>query len=94
MAAAFTPLLLALSGKFNLVTLITGIGYERLNVVHRWVGWATFGLSVAHTVPFLVAPLKEGGRAALKEQFYSEGGFEVSQSIALEGPLTWLVIAN
>ena len=78
MAAAFTPLLLVLSGKFNLVTLITGIGYEKLNVVHRWVGWATFGLSVAHTIPFLVAPLREGGRAALKEQFYSPGGFEVS----------------
>ena len=78
MAAAFTPLLIALSGKFNLVSLVTGIGYEKLNVVHRWVGWATFGLSVAHTIPFLVAPLREGGRAALKEQFYSPGGFEVS----------------
>ncbi|KAE9378406.1 ferric reductase-like protein like transmembrane component [Stipitochalara longipes BDJ] len=31
------PLLILLSGKVNIIGLITGVGYERLNVIHRWV---------------------------------------------------------
>ena len=58
MAASLTPLLIALSGKANLVTLLTGLGHEKLNIFHRWVGWSVFGLSVAHTIPFILAPLR------------------------------------
>jgi ferric-chelate reductase len=31
------PLLILLSGKVNMIGLITGVGYERLSVIHRWV---------------------------------------------------------
>lgn len=78
MAAACTPLIVALAGKANFVTLLTGIGHERLNTLHRWVSWMCFGLSVAHTVPFIVAPLKDGGPKALHKQYYKKNGFEVS----------------
>ena len=78
MAAALTPLLVSLSGKVNLVSMLTGYGYEKLNVIHRWVGWVMFALSVVHTIPFIVAPLKDGGYAALHKQFYKKGAFEVS----------------
>lgn len=37
MAQAMTLLIIALSGKANLITLLTGIGHEKLNVFHRWV---------------------------------------------------------
>ena len=79
MAASLTPLLVALSGKANLVTFLTGLSHEKLNFFHRWVGWSVFGLSVAHTVPFIVAPLHDGGYLALHKQFYKPGGFEVSK---------------
>lgn len=72
-----TPLLVALAGKAKVVTLVTGLGHEKLNVVHRWVGWSVFGLSVAHTIPFIVAPLPDGGYSALHKQFYKPGTFEV-----------------
>ena len=81
MAASLTPLLLALSGKANSVTLITGLGHEKLNVFHRWVGWSMFGLSLAHTIPFIVAPLHDGGYSALHKQFYTPGGFEVKDQL-------------
>lgn len=80
MAVALTPIIVALSGKVNIVTLLTGIGYEKLNVIHRWAAWICFGLSVVHTIPFIVVPLKEGGLAVLHEQFYSKGAFEVQIS--------------
>ena len=91
MAASLTPLLMALSGKANLVTLVTGLGHEKLNIFHRWVGWSIFGLSVAHTIPFIVAPLHDGGYAALHKQFYEPGGFEVRNEIICL-PL-WLLIS-
>ncbi|ETN45831.1 uncharacterized protein HMPREF1541_00012 [Cyphellophora europaea CBS 101466] len=37
MAVALTPWIIALSGKANIVSLLTGIGYEKLNIVHRWM---------------------------------------------------------
>ena len=77
MAIACTPILLALAGKANIITLLTGVGHEKLNVIHRWVAWMCFGLSVVHAIPIIVAPLREGGYGALHEQFYSPGGFEV-----------------
>lgn len=77
MAAACTPLLVALSGKANLITLLTGIGHERLNVVHQWVAYMCLGLSVVHTIPFIVAPLRDGGYAALHNAFYEPGAYEV-----------------
>ena len=80
MSIALTPIIFALAGKVNLVTLLTGIGYEKLNVIHRWISYLCFALAVVHTVPFIVAPLREGGAKALHEQYYSQGGFEVELS--------------
>ncbi|KAF2152723.1 hypothetical protein K461DRAFT_294366 [Myriangium duriaei CBS 260.36] len=76
MATALLPWIIGLSGKANIITLLTGVGHEKLNIVHRWISWLCVGLSVVHTVPFIVAPLKDGGPAALHKQYYKLGGFE------------------
>jgi hypothetical protein len=80
MACALTPVIVALSGKYNVVTLITGISHERLNVLHRYTGYTCLGLSVVHTIPFFVAPLRDGGYAALHAGFYESGSLYVSHS--------------
>lgn len=77
MATALTPIIVALAGKVNLVTALTGISHEKLNIIHRWVALMILVLSIIHTVPFLVAPLREGGAAALKQKFYADGSYEV-----------------
>jgi hypothetical protein len=59
MAFACNPILGALAGKANVVTLLTGISHGKLNVVHRWVGWMTLALSLLHIIPFIVAPLRD-----------------------------------
>jgi hypothetical protein len=86
MAVALTPLIVALSGKYNVITLVTGISHERLNVLHRYAAYICLGLSVVHTIPFIVQPLKEGGFKALHAQFYSPGGMEVSHSSSSSRP--------
>ncbi|KAL8708762.1 MAG: hypothetical protein Q9220_006404 [cf. Caloplaca sp. 1 TL-2023] len=57
------------------------LSYRRLR--GPWVAFACLALSIAHTVPFLVAPLKDGGYAALHKQFYEPGGFEYTGTPAL-----------
>ncbi|KAF2816241.1 uncharacterized protein BDZ99DRAFT_458126 [Mytilinidion resinicola] len=76
MAIALTPIIVALAGKANIITLMTGISHEKLNVVHRWVSYMCLFLSIVHTVPFIVAPLKDGGAKALHAQYYKTGGME------------------
>jgi hypothetical protein len=71
MAAGLTPIIVALSGKYNIVTMLTGISHERLNVLHRYVGYIYLVLSIVHTIPFLIMPLKDGGTQALYERFYT-----------------------
>lgn len=69
-AVAMMPWIIALSMKTNLVSLLTGIGHERLNVLHRWGGYLCLLLSLIHTVPFYITPLwDEGGLATFKSYF-------------------------
>ncbi|EAW13757.1 ferric reductase family protein [Aspergillus clavatus NRRL 1] len=42
------PLLLSLVGKNNIVSLMTGISYERLNIYHRWVARGCFLMATLH----------------------------------------------
>jgi hypothetical protein len=48
--AALLPLCIALAGKVNLITILTGISYARLNFWHRYLGSAIFALSICHAV--------------------------------------------
>ncbi|PYH35846.1 ferric reductase family protein [Aspergillus neoniger CBS 115656] len=48
LAAAQIPLLVALAGKRNLVGMLCGIPYVRLNIYHRWVSRGLLLLSTFH----------------------------------------------
>ena len=48
LAIAQTPLLILLAGKNNLIGLVTGVTYERLNVLHRWVARGFLLLATVH----------------------------------------------
>ncbi|ORY04196.1 ferric reductase like transmembrane component-domain-containing protein [Clohesyomyces aquaticus] len=69
-AFACVPILMALAGKANVITLLTGISYEKLNVVHRWVAWISFGLSWVHTIPFFWISYTDGGAENVAMQFF------------------------
>ena len=70
---AMTPIVVALSGKYNLVTLLTGISHEKLNFLHRWCGIIYLFFGIVHTVPFLINDYRSGGPKRLYYQFYYEG---------------------
>jgi hypothetical protein len=60
LAVALMPWIVSLSMKANFITLLTGIGHERLNVLHRWLAYICMILSIIHTVPFYVTSDREG----------------------------------
>ena len=48
LALAQVPLLILLAGKNNLIGFVTGVSYERLNVLHRWVSRVLLLLATLH----------------------------------------------
>lgn len=94
-AVAMTPWIIATSMKANLLTLITGIGPERLNVFHRWAGYLCLFLVLVHTIPFYVQPVWDDGGMIVFEKLFPEGsGVIYGTGIACLVPLLWLCVAS
>ncbi|KAI8623396.1 ferric reductase like transmembrane component [Xylariaceae sp. FL1651] len=94
-AVAMTPWIVATSMKANLLTLITGIGPERLNVFHRWAGYLCLFLSLVHTVPFFVQPVWDDGGLQIYQKLFPQGsGVIYGTGIACLVPLGWLCVAS
>lgn len=73
-AVAMMPWIIALSMKANVITLLTGIGHERLNVLHRWLAYLCLLLSLVHAIPFYVTPIwSEGGLGIFQSAFGNSG---------------------
>jgi len=54
LAYALTPLTVALSTRESIITLVTGIPYQSLNFLHRWLGRIIFIQSFLHTLVWTV----------------------------------------
>jgi hypothetical protein len=74
LAVALMPWIIATAMKANLISLITGIGHERLNVLHRWGAYICLILSLIHTIPFYVTPVWDAyGLTQFKMMFQNQG---------------------
>lgn len=94
-AVAMTPWIIATSTKANILTMITGVGPERLNVFHRWAGYLCLFLSLVHTVPFYVQPVwEDGGMDVFQKLFPPGSGVIYGSGIACLVPLIWLCVAS
>uniref|UniRef100_A0A060T4X6 ferric-chelate reductase (NADPH) n=1 Tax=Blastobotrys adeninivorans TaxID=409370 RepID=A0A060T4X6_BLAAD len=82
MANALTPFIYAFSGKTNVVTMLTGVSYERLQVFHQTVAWMSLFFAWVHTIPFFLAFVWEGGSSYLHSEFVSDV-YYVSGTVAL-----------
>ncbi|EFE39442.1 hypothetical protein TRV_05839 [Trichophyton verrucosum HKI 0517] len=69
LAVATLPWIIALSTKPNIISVFTGIGHERLNVLHRWTGYLCLFLALVHMVPFYITPVWEDGALPLFSLF-------------------------
>ncbi|KAI4702097.1 hypothetical protein J4E81_002459 [Alternaria sp. BMP 2799] len=92
MAVALMPWIVALATKANLISMITGISHERLNVLHRWAAYICLLLSILHTVPFYVTPVWEkGAQQAFQQLLQQQSGMYIyGTGIAALVPLCFL----
>ncbi len=86
-AVAMMPWIIGLSVKANLITLITGIGHERLNVLHRWASYIFLLLSLVHTVPFYITPIWDEGGLNTWKKYFSTGYYPYGSGWAALAPL-------
>lgn len=97
LAISMTPWIIATSMKANLVSMITGISHQRLNVLHRWGGYLCLFLALVHTIPFYVQPVWDDGGLAIFQQFGNlifVDGYPYGTGLCALVPLCWLVVAS
>ncbi|KAL5355913.1 putative ferric-chelate reductase [Aspergillus floccosus] len=59
-ALALLPFVLALGTKANLISMLTGVPHEKLQVFHHWTSYAMFVLALVHTFPFIIYHIDKG----------------------------------
>lgn len=77
LAVAMMPWIVALSMKANFISILTGMGHERLNVLHRWAAYICLLLSLIHTIPFYITPIYDRGGYAVFKSFFANQHFYV-----------------
>ena len=50
----------ALGTKPNLISALTGVSHEKLQVFHHWTSYAMFVLALVHTFPFIIYHIDKG----------------------------------
>lgn len=92
LAVAMMPWIVALSMKANFITLLTGIGHERLNVLHRWAAYVCLFLSLVHTIPFYVTPIWDHGGLAVFKSYFNGQTYIYGTGVAALVPLLVLCV--
>ncbi|KAF7595652.1 hypothetical protein BBP40_005400 [Aspergillus hancockii] len=60
MALALLPFVLALGAKANLISALSGVPHEKLQIYHHWTSYAMFILALIHTFPFIIFNIWKG----------------------------------
>ncbi|QIW99841.1 hypothetical protein AMS68_005359 [Peltaster fructicola] len=58
LAYALTPLSVLLGNRESLLSVLTGIPYQKLNFLHRWLGWIIFVQSALHTIGWCIVEIR------------------------------------
>ncbi|PWN38545.1 uncharacterized protein FA14DRAFT_160038 [Meira miltonrushii] len=95
MANGLFPFLFALGSKYNIITIVSNISYERLQVYHQWLARLVLFLGFVHAIPFIVQPVQEGGTALMHEYYFNPDDYQMyytgTASMAL---LVWMIISS
>lgn len=91
-AVAMVPWIVALSTRANFISMLTGFGHERLNVLHRWAGYLCLFLSLVHTIPFFITPIWEDGALIWYQQYLPRHVWVYGTGVAALAPLVFLCI--
>jgi predicted ferric reductase len=92
LAVAMVPWIVALAAKANFITMLTGLGPERLNGLHRWSAYICLFLCLVHMIPFYVTPIWEDGAMVNYRKFVNLPMYVYGTGLAAAVPLFVLCI--
>ncbi|RMZ83818.1 hypothetical protein DV738_g858, partial [Chaetothyriales sp. CBS 135597] len=92
-AVSLLPWIVATSAKANLISYMTGIGHERLIVLHRWAAYIFTIFAIIHAVPFWWQSVHDpAGFATWKLYFPPQPWHIYTSGIAVMAPLIFLTV--
>ncbi|RMZ85948.1 hypothetical protein DV737_g133, partial [Chaetothyriales sp. CBS 132003] len=92
-SVSLLPWIVATSSKANLVSYMTGIGHERLIVLHRWMAYIFAIFAVIHAVPFWWQSVHDpDGFRTWKLYFANQPWYIYTTGIAAMAPLIFLTV--
>ena len=92
MSVSLIPWIVVTSSKANLITYLTGIGHERLVVLHRWSAYICSVLAVVHAVPYWYQSVTDPEGYATFKLYFNQRYYVFTTGIAAIGPLIFLTL--
>ena len=92
MAIALIPWIVALASKANMIAFMTGIGHERLIVLHRWGAYLCLILSAIHAVPYWYQSVRDPEGFTKFKLYFNQQYYIFTTGIAAIIPLVFLVV--
>lgn len=91
-SVSLLPWIVATSSKANVLTLLTGIGHERLIVLHRWAAYLCALFAVIHAVPYWWQSVRDESGFTIFKLYFNQQYYIYTTGIAAIAPLAFLVL--
>lgn len=92
MSIALVPWITALASKANVISFMTGIGHERLIVLHRWGAYLCIILAIIHAVPYWYQSMKDPEGFATFKLYFHQQYYIFTTGIAALIPMIFLIV--
>jgi predicted ferric reductase len=90
-SVSLLPWVVLTSSKANLLSYLTGIGHERLIVLHRWAAYLCAMFAFIHAVPYWYQSVRDESGFATFKLYFNQQYYIFTTGIAAIAPLIFLV---
>ena len=92
LSVSLVPWVVACAAKTNFLSLLTGIGHERLIVLHRWGAYLCTLLALLHAAPFWYQSTRDAEGFATFKLYFFQHYYIFTTGICALAPLLFLFI--
>ncbi|KAG9773008.1 putative FRE ferric reductase-like transmembrane component, partial [Aureobasidium melanogenum] len=92
MSVSLLPWVVVLATKANPISMLTGIGHERLIVLHRWTAYLCTALAIIHAVPYWYQSVSDPEGYATFKLYFHQRYYIFTTGIAAIVPLLFLTL--
>ena len=92
LSVSLLPWIVACAAKTNFLSLLTGIGHERLIVLHRWGAYLVTLLALLHAAPFWYQSARDAPGFAIYKLYFFQHYYIFTTGICALAPLLFLFV--